>query len=265
MKSDGINFVAVGSAHLVGDKGIPALLKEKGFVVEQMVAAETAKPMPAIAASARKLQKLHYPDGRFSVSLPGNPQMKYTDLGGMRCVDYTYPEFSGLYQVSYVTMPQAPNPALTDRMYDSVVTSLMQRGKGTLVGQSNFNCGGYPGRQIEIKTTVVQGAVKKEILMRLRLFTAGKRLYIIGGTGTKAWLNSQAVVDFMNSISVSPETTSYGQAGLPQSAQSQQSGQTRADADARHREFQQHFNETQSRIRKDMEQSRARMQFHRFQ
>ncbi len=252
-------MVAVGAGHLVGENGIPALLAGKGFTVEQATtdARGPSTGIPTFAARARKLQTLYYPEGLFSVSLPGNPDTKYANVAGLRCVDYTYPEFSGLYQVSYLILPQAVNPAMANKMYDSVVAELVKKTKGTLASQHATTLqGGYYGRQIEIKTPAKTGvgAKPQPVMVRLRLSLVGKRLYIIGGTGTSAWLDSPAVDTFMNSLSIRKELSA---SEIARRDFQKQSSSFHDDFEARRKSFDQSFAESRSRSRKSFESGRA--------
>jgi uncharacterized protein YbaP (TraB family) len=260
---------AVGAAHLVGEQGIPALIKSKGFSVEQVTTDAAVAAMPTISGRARKLQNLFYPEGMFSVALPGNPNVKYVDVAGLRCVDYTYPEFAGLYQVSYIVLPREINAAVQTKMYDAVAADLVKKSHGTLIRNYATTQQGRPARQVDIKTIVTQkvGMKPQAVLMRLKMVAAGKRFYMIGGTGTAAWLSSPAVVDFMNSLSIrgesqtatSPYSLTQKSSSLMNRSQSlsKSSEDFHRDFAARRKEFDQKFAVSRSNARKSFEGARA--------
>jgi len=276
-KGQSIVLCAVGSAHLVGDKGIPNLVKAKGYNVEQVTTDLAVAAMPSLSGRAKKMQNLFYPEGLFSVSLPGNPNMKYANVAGLRSVDYTYPEFSGLYQVSYLVLPNEINAAVQNKMYDAIAADLVKKSRGTLIRNYATTQQGRPARQVDIKTMVAQkvGAKPQPVIMRLKMVSAGKRFYLIGGTGTAAWLSSPAVTDFMNSLSIRSETSTARQAPSrssspfavrPSSSSFASRSQTltksssdfRRDFDAHRKEMDRQFSDSRSNARKNFEGARAR-------
>lgn len=120
LKQDGSGtyLVAVGAGHLVGSYGIPALLKEKGFSVSQV--SEPKEP-PKTSFGSSKLERLYYPEGKFSILLPGPPVVQYGNLLGLRIVNYIYPTFAGAYTIGYLIMPETiSDPSKLNAFYNSI-------------------------------------------------------------------------------------------------------------------------------------------------
>jgi uncharacterized protein len=273
-KGQNIVLCAVGAAHLVGEQGIPNLIRAKGYTVEQVTTDAAVAAMPAFSGRAKKMQNLFYPEGMFSVSLPGNPNVKYANVAGLRSVDYTYPEFAGLYQVSYLVLPNEISATVQNKMYDAIAADLIKKTHGTLIRNYATTQQGRPARQVDIKTNVAQkiGTKPQPIIMRLKMVAAGKRFYLIGGTGTAAWLSSPAVTDFMNSLSIRADSTTARQNPLsspfsikPVSSSfsnrsqsvSKSSTDFRRDFEAHRQEMDRQFAESRSKARKNFEGTRA--------
>lgn len=209
-----------------------------------------------IQFGAKKLSKYSYPEGRFKVLLPGNPQMKYSSQLGMRSVDYTYPEANGVYVINYLIAPGPIIQSKINPLLDSLCNNLIATTRTTEIRRNAINLQGYAGRQIELKTS--KG---KEEHAVFRFYVVKRFVYIHGVIGNKAWVGSPVVASYLNSLEFVPELTASEQMSLDARKRSEESRQA---ADARHAQFERQFNETKSRNRKDFERSQADFKFRRF-
>lgn len=263
----GPHFVAIGAAHLAGPESVLEHLKEQGFSIEQLRSQNRlASQNPTTHASphamdltsdkfkmssASKMSKLNFPEGRFSVMLPGTPEVKVKNENGMRLVDYEYSEAHGTLNISYAIMPK-PLPLTAQRqVLTGLSASIAKSLKGTEVARHSFNFQGiYPGIQVDIAK--IQN--KPELMARFRYFVVGRYLYIIGSIGRKEWLSSPIVGEFINSVSVRVEQSN---SEIASQEAKKRHEEFQANFDARRRKFDQDFRDQQSRNRKEMEGARA--------
>jgi len=269
----GPHFVAIGAAHLAGPESVLEHLKEQGFTVEQirsstkLASSNSNTHLNASLhtldlssnlnsdkfkmAQASKMSKLSFPEGRFSVMLPGSPEVKYKNEHNMRLVDYQYSEAHGTFNISYAIMPKALPLTSQKQMLNSVSASIAKSIKGTEASRHSFNFQGvYPGIQVEVAK--VQG--KTNLMARFRYFIVGRYLYIVGSIGSKEWLASPIVTEFINSIAVRSEQSGNDNSTLEAKKRHEE---FQTNFEARKRKFDQDFRDQQSRNRKQMEGARA--------
>lgn len=224
-------------------------------------ASTTTTPTASASTSfgAAKMSKYSYPEGRFRVLLPGSPQMKYGSQAGLRMVDYSYPEAHGTFNISYVILPQQPDPAKFNLLNEKLAESVIKSIQGENVKQFGTTLQTFPGRQIEagqLKDKPGQSA-------RFKIFVVRRYVYVIGVAGKKAWIDSPIANEFMSSFTVSPELTAAEQAEAKRHEFDNQFKASRDDSDKRRREFEQRFSESQSRARKEHEKFKADFDFNR--
>ncbi len=266
----GPHFVAIGAGHLAGEESVLNHLKEHGFAVEQMQSTTRAANTHAIdvdALAARggpdrepekfkmntssKMSKLHFPEGRFTVLMPGNPEVKYKNESGMRLVDYQYTEAHGTFNISYAIMPRQLPAQAQKQVLDLLSKNIAKSVKGVETGRRPFTYQGvYPGLQVSVGK--IQG--KPELMAHFRFFVVGRFLYIVGSAGTKEWLASPVVREFINSVAVQRELSA---SELAAQESKKRHEEFQAGFDARKRKFDQDFRDQQSRNRMQFEGARA--------
>ncbi len=212
-----------------------------------------------VSFGARKLSKYAYPEGRFKILLPGNPQMKYSNQLGMRSVDYSYPETHGAYIVSYLIAPSNIIESKIGSLLDAVCTNLAKTTKSVEVRRNSISLQGYQGRQIELAP-----ATSKEQLARFRLYVVRRFVYIIGAAGNKAWVDSPVVADYLNSLEVVPELTASEEQAAQSAAFSKRMSSDKSSFSDTSARMQREMEDARARNKKDFERSQANFKFRRF-
>ncbi|HNB22190.1 MAG TPA: hypothetical protein PKZ32_07230 [Candidatus Melainabacteria bacterium] len=218
-----------------------------------------AKEPPKVSFGARKLSKYSYPEGRFKILLPGNPNCRYGNTLGMRSVDYSYPESHGAYMISYLIAPGAIIDSKISGLLDAVCTNLSKTTKSIELKRNSLTLQGFQGRQIELAPK--EG---KEQLARFRLYVVRRFVYIIGAAGNKAWVDSPVVADYLNSLEVVPELTAAEAYAASQKAYAKKREEDKRAFEERLSKSRMEHQEASSKARKDFERSQADWKFRRF-
>lgn len=207
VKRDSPVFVAVDAGNMLGDNGLINQLSQAGFSVEQVsnsastdggkvAAGSSDTTMPSFGSA--RLSRYTYPEGKFSVLLPGKPSTKFTTKTGMRQVEYIYQDTQGAYCVGYIILPGVLQASAIPAAFDATSKGLTTSYKALDSKQSPATLQGYPGRIINI--TKIKD--KNDWGVHIRMFVVGKMLYILAAEGTSAWLRSPAVHQVSNSLTV---------------------------------------------------------------
>ncbi len=204
LPSQGSVMVAVGAAHLVGDHGLVAKLKEQDYTVEQ-VHTTLAKKANSINFGARNLKPLYFPEGLFRIQLPGDPEVKYETLNNIRMVDYAYSNLAGAMTVSYIIMPAAISSADKQKQFMQIIASaVVKKSQGTNV--SFVPSQKKPGAmELSFKLPTKAGIAKQDQYLRCCMILSGRRLYLVGGQGTADFFKSRLYSQFENSLEIIPE------------------------------------------------------------
>ncbi|HEY9786661.1 MAG TPA: TraB/GumN family protein [Candidatus Obscuribacterales bacterium] len=196
----GPHFVAVGAAHMVGETGLPNLLKKQGFSVEQI----TAKPA-GTEPSAEKLVKRRFPREGFSIWLPGQPKRSASLIQSIDTVSFEFNEIpDGIYYIQCITIPvdesklSIPGPLLLDKLVAECTR------KYNVIGRKTISIEGNPGREADYvpKTPrdIPAGLGKEDIGARLRAVLVGRKVFMLLAVGKKPWLKCSHVNQFMDSL-----------------------------------------------------------------
>jgi len=225
----------------------------------------SVKEVPKVSFGSRKLSKYSYPEGRFKILLPGNPNCRYSNTLGMRSVDYSYPESHGAYMVSYLIAPGMIIDSKINALLDAVCGNLSKTTKSVELRRNSLTLQGFQGRQIELAPQAAkEGTDAKEQLARFRLFVVRRFVYIIGAAGNKAWVDSPVVAEYLNSLEVVPELTASEARAASEKAFARKREDDKKAFDERMAKSKLDFQESSSRARKDFERSQADFKFRRF-
>lgn len=224
MKGPGPHFVAVGGAHMGTDKGMLALMEQKGFKVEQM----KSKPTSTAPTTSGKLSRLSFPDGEFSILLPGKPEMEYKDHSTLRSVHYKCVELPfGLYDVCYINCPGNLSHKPANLIMDLLCAIYIKSFNAKEIQHYIWNVPGGVGRELILSGIGKDSDGAKELARhgieasaRLRMAVIGSHFYVISAIGSKAWLKSKATEEYMASFKYTPrfEQDSFGRSYSSNSA-----------------------------------------------
>lgn len=208
-------FVAMDAKNLLGARGLISRLRKTGFAIEQVfgnssgtVAKATAPPAdtPIATFGGARLSRYTYPEGRFSILLPGKPMMKFSNKSGLRQVEYIYADTQGAYCVGYIILPGQPVPAAIPAAFEATSKALRTEYGALEFKQSSASLQGFPGRIINI--TKIKS--KPDWGVHVRMFVANRFLYILAAEGTSAWLRSPNVNKICNSLTLNSPSSGSG-------------------------------------------------------
>jgi hypothetical protein len=146
----------------------------------------------ASKAVGRKLRKISFPKDNFSVLLPGD--FTTVEKAGVRtytCADYPH----GL--LTAICATAAENAPFTPAVLKELVEKLTPQ-KKQFDRESSVKVNGIEGTQWDITNT---GDAPQDGC-QVRGFIVGRRLYILMVYGTKPWIESDAIKQFMDSLEV---------------------------------------------------------------
>jgi hypothetical protein len=199
-----------------------------------------------------------FSEGRFKIKLPGGPQTMYTNLHGLRVVEYVYPESQGLYNIGYIVMPQMLPYDKQKVFLDILCNSMSQSYKTKPKSYASLSWQGYPGRQLETDKIVKTNDKRLDISDLsgvTRVVLVRRYVYILQAIGSKAWLSSPGVKTFMNSLEVRPELTSLEKSAMVKAQR---------DAEENRRTYERAAQkQTRSQYDKDRERREAEYKYNR--
>jgi hypothetical protein len=165
------------------------------------IAAVPITPNQSETAANSTMDSFSYPEGRFKVMLPGNPQVKYTDQAGMRMVDYLYTVPDGTFNVSYVILQEPPPNLKTSQLLDNMSQSVVNSLKGLHAKQSPASLQGYPGCQVDMPELTSKPGHSAQF----KIFIVRNFIYIVGIAGKKDFLASQNAKKFLDTFQIIPK------------------------------------------------------------
>ncbi|MGD9684301.1 MAG: hypothetical protein AB7W16_24315 [Candidatus Obscuribacterales bacterium] len=220
--------------------------KESGKSADK-VADKEAKSESKIDFGGARLSTYTFSDGRFQIRLPGKPDAAAKELQGMRFSQYKYREPQGSYNIGYTVLPAAVKVSSQGKMVIDLTRSLAAVTKGKPGPLTSLPWQGYPGCQVDVSEIPGDGFKNT----RLRVFLVRRYLYIVQAIGTKAWLESPAVKQVLDSLVVRPELTSSERTLMETREASRLSHSRAAAADARDRNTRPSYNKAREKFQAD--------------
>jgi uncharacterized protein YbaP (TraB family) len=225
--SAGPLFVAVGSAHLLGDTGLVSALQKRGYSVEQMNSSSTVLPVPV---SSTATTKLAFVQQGFKVWMPSQPEQSFS-TAAPRITTYKLLDENegGACLVSYFELPSdrskwnVPGPL----MLDQALSAIIQDTHGVDPEWHSKMLGDVPCREVvfTIKTSPTESGTSPQArktnsdatpanclldtvhrlhianqTVRINSYLYGNRFYLIMTCGTKNWASGATATKFMNSL-----------------------------------------------------------------
>jgi hypothetical protein len=141
---------------------------------------------------AKKFRKMSFPKDNFAVLLPGDfTTVEKTDVRTYTCADYPH----GLISAMCATAPEGTtfSAAVLKQLVDKLTPNKKSTDK-----EGPVTVNGVAGTQWDITNNVDT----PQDGCQVRGFIVGRKLYILMVYGTKPWINSAAIRQFMDSLEV---------------------------------------------------------------
>lgn len=191
--------VAVGTAHLPGEKGIIELMRRKGYTVEPVfTTSRTHANKYSIKAQERnEWVKVDEPSLGYTARMPGKPSPMEM-LDGLMKMN-VYVDLTSMKQ--YYTAFVLPGVAVTNRNADSLLQSMhknMISSSGAVpLSDKRFTRGEFEAMEMLYQIPA------ENIHARVQTFAFGKRVYIVGmGAREKDDLYRTEATDFFNAFTI---------------------------------------------------------------
>lgn len=189
--------VAVGTAHLPGEKGIIELLRKKGYNVEPVFTTSRTHANDYAVKAQQKIQWVDVNEPRlgYSVRMPFKPSPVEMLNGSTKMNMYLDLTSMKVYYTAFVV----PGVTVTTQNADSVLQAMrgnvMKRADGKIMNSKRFKKDGFEGIDFVYKD------LAEDMYVRWYALAMGKRIYLVGfGAPKKEMLDSQDAQDFFASF-----------------------------------------------------------------
>jgi uncharacterized protein YbaP (TraB family) len=191
-------FIAVGAAHLPGEKGMIQLFKNKGYTVTPVQATFTGMA----GCYQEKVVPVDWftfkdPAGEYTVDMPTEPYLYQLPLqGGSDMTMHMLPELGSgmIYYSASLTLPMRLSSHEEDNVFRTMIDRMTSQ-KGTrLLAEKKIHWNQVPGREIDFFTS------QDVKYTRGRLYIRGSRLYMLMVSGSEAQLADKEAVRFFESL-----------------------------------------------------------------
>lgn len=147
-----------------------------------------------------ELKEFSSPEGKFKVKMPGTPQKKNQDAGGIQVNAYAVEGRNGAMIVAYSDIPIPPNEseAQIQARLDGSRDGMLKNSNATLTKETKIQLpGGHFGREVHANLNNKKGE------FRARFWLVGTKLYQVMAMGTPSFTNSEDATTFLQSFELS--------------------------------------------------------------
>jgi hypothetical protein len=154
----------------------------------------------ATAADEPAFTKFTSKEGSFTVLMPGEPELRKVEQTASNGMKFLSQRYRGRYQggnfgAAYMDVPGAVKMSEEERskLLEGDAPRIAAALKAEVRSEKKLTLGKYPGRQIEIES-------KGGMVMRLRSYLVGERVYSLIVTGKKEIADSKEADAFLDSL-----------------------------------------------------------------
>ena len=150
-------------------------------------------------------QKFNSPGGKFSVLLPVEPELKTQGAGKSASHQFIARGDDGAtFTVAYFDLQPAPQDAAgVSTHLDRMGGLFLKNSKGEVLYDRRLRLYGHPGRELAVKEALQAGRPggdRTELVIRVRTFLAGGRIYLLTAAGEPKDPASRAAAKFFTSF-----------------------------------------------------------------
>ncbi|MGB8194737.1 MAG: TraB/GumN family protein, partial [Chitinophagaceae bacterium] len=191
--------VAVGTAHLPGEKGMIELLRKKGYTVEPVFTTSRthANDYAIKAVQINKWIEVKEPKLGYSIRMPGKPSPMSMLNGGMKMNMYMDLTSMKLYYAAFVIPAINVNTHNADSILQAMCANTMTSSKGKAISSKRFNKDGFEGIDFVYKQAA------ENMHVRVQALAKDKRVYLVGfGAPKLEELSGKESVDFFDAFKI---------------------------------------------------------------
>jgi uncharacterized protein YbaP (TraB family) len=191
--------VAVGTAHLPGDKGIIELLRRKGYTVEPVFTTSRTHANDYAVKAQQKTQWVDVKEPKlgYSARMPAKPSPMDMLNGSTKMNMYMDLTSMKLYYTGFIIPALSVTPQNADSILKKMCTNAMASSKGKPISSKRFKKDRFEGIDF------VYRQMADNMHVRLQVMAMGKRVYLVCfGAPNLEELESKDAKDFFASFKI---------------------------------------------------------------
>jgi hypothetical protein len=191
--------VAVGTAHLPGDKGIIELLRKKGYTVEPVFTTSRTHANDYVVKAQQKSQWVDVKEPKlgYSTRMPSKPSPMDMLNGSTKMNMYMDLTSMKIYYTAFVVPAISVTPENADSVLKNMCNNAMTTSKGKPITSKRFKKDRFEGIDF------VYRQLADNLYVRLQALAMGKRVYLVGfGAPKQEELDSKDATEFFASFKI---------------------------------------------------------------